>query len=159
MDASKTHFGFTNLGSKMHIFRDIVICFSKFWIGSPCTYKVSGFKYDNVPFWDGLRIVGSSAFSRKIITGSSIWEFCWFWSLVELQLQQFLKNLDSWKFAIILHFLVWKPENTKIVIAILRVSNFEMFGFCFPSSNFLPPLFSLHFGKIHCIFILLGDTN
>ena len=91
-----------------HLFQQILIWITLYF---DCTYKVSGFKYANVPFWDGLRIVGSSAFSRKIITGSSMWEFCWFWSLVELQLQQFWKNLDSWKFAIILYFLVMKTRK------------------------------------------------
>ena len=36
MDASKTHFGFTNIGSKTHIFRVIAKRNFKFWFGSPC---------------------------------------------------------------------------------------------------------------------------
>ena len=35
MEASKTHFGFTNMGSEMHIFRVIAIWNSKLWFGSP----------------------------------------------------------------------------------------------------------------------------
>ena len=32
----KNHFGFTNMGSENHTFRDIVIWISKIWFGSPC---------------------------------------------------------------------------------------------------------------------------
>ena len=39
MEASKTHIGFTNMGSEMHIFGVIAILNSKFWFGSPCTYR------------------------------------------------------------------------------------------------------------------------
>ena len=36
--ACQTHFGFTNVGSDMHIFRVIAIWSSKFWFDSPCTH-------------------------------------------------------------------------------------------------------------------------
>ena len=38
MEASKTHFGFTNMVSEMHIFRVTGIWISKLWFGSPCRY-------------------------------------------------------------------------------------------------------------------------
>ena len=31
-----THFGFTILGSEMHSFKVIAVCYRKFWFGSPC---------------------------------------------------------------------------------------------------------------------------
>ena len=46
MEASKTHFGFTNMGSEMHIFRVIAIWNSKLWFGSPCTSIVRIYAYN-----------------------------------------------------------------------------------------------------------------
>ena len=36
--ASQIHFGFTNIESKMHIFRVIAIWSDNFWFGSPCIW-------------------------------------------------------------------------------------------------------------------------
>ena len=41
LDASQTHFGFTNIGSEMHSFRVIAKRHFKFWFGSPCKIWVA----------------------------------------------------------------------------------------------------------------------
>ena len=41
--ASEIHFGFTNMGSDVRIFRIIAIWISKFWFGSPCIHFIPWF--------------------------------------------------------------------------------------------------------------------
>ena len=44
LTASKTYFGFTNIGSKMHRFWDTGLYFYNFWSGTPCSWKLEAVK-------------------------------------------------------------------------------------------------------------------
>ena len=50
----KTHFGFTNLKSKMHVFRIRTTWSSKFWLGSPCIFLPNFITDTPLTFFSGF---------------------------------------------------------------------------------------------------------
>ena len=67
MEGSKTHFGFTNMGSEMRIFRVIAIWNSKFWFGSPC---MRNFRLPKL-----FQIQIMSSFNFQVMTNTTLANF------------------------------------------------------------------------------------